>query len=160
MSVEQFSQARQIIEKIQDTIKKNKTILKTVKDEFIPLQELERDIPDAQFPYVVVVIGDTEPPRSPGVIGTDADYLLPVTISCWVIRQKHLEIEMDNALKELRDIIESPTNTSWGGLAIQTFKPTYLRIGPWNTTGRTPSRIFGYFQIDFSVWYRYVSGSS
>jgi hypothetical protein len=157
-----MSNAIQISNEIQSTINSSKSVIKTVTDELRPLGEIENPqiVTDAQFPYLTVLIGDLEREREPGVIGNTLEFSLPIDIAIYVLRVTNLEAEMDAALTEVRDIVEAPGNFRWNNLAQGTHSFIYRRIGPWTTSGRAPTRIFGFIQVGFLVDYSYTRGSS
>lgn len=162
------SHAKDILTAISTGVDGNKSEIKTVDLYYKPLDELVqeyRDLP-ANFPKAIVIFDDEER-ELPDInerqtIGTRVAYLLPVEIDIIVPRSSDSLGDVDDALKEVRDYIDTPANSLWTADKFQTKYPlkSVERSTLFITTTDKTVVPFDFASIRFNVLYWFNRGSS
>lgn len=158
------SKAYSILTAIESHINTNKSVINTVQTEYKPLNELIKEAKDfpENFPKGIVIFGEAEIPVEPTrqTIGRRVEYLLPVIIDIYSVKDTDLLQENDEALTEIRDLIDN--DTKWTAENFPTQYPLKLieRATVFDTNSTSPSVIFGVSSVGFDVLYWFTRGQS
>jgi hypothetical protein len=157
------SEAYSILQAVADLINTNKKEIEEVSTVFKSLEALEdlaRRRPQ-DFPRATVVFGQTEIPRGTQTLGRQAQALLPIIVSIFVVENRDIQKEGDKATKEVRDKLEDVANKH---ITIN----RHEIITPLASVGRLVTYesnnqdelIVGLADISFLVDYCYTMGAS
>lgn len=159
-----MSKANDIITAIHTRFDSGKSFIKVVDQKYILFSEMEQLATQVanQFPRAVVMLNGSEVPIDSSTLGTEINYLLPVAVDLWIVKETDLRADRESAIQEARDIIELPANDKWGiADVVQTNEITNIdRNIIYNTEVRNPQVVFGFARLEFTVRYKYTKGDS
>lgn len=159
-----MSKAYDILTAIESHINTNKSVIKTVQSEYKPLNELIREARDfpANFPKAIVIFGEEEFPVEllKQTIGRRVEYMLPIIIDIYSVRDTDLLQENDEALTEVRDLIDNDMKWTANNFPTQYPLLSVQRATVFDTNSTSPSVIFGVSSLGFNVHYWFTRGQS
>jgi hypothetical protein len=161
-----MSKAYDILNAIETLIDTSKSVINTVQTEYKPLNELiaEAKNTPTNFPKAIVIFGESEiPVVSEGVrqtIGRTVRYLLPIIIDIYSVKQSDLLQENDEALTEVRNLIDNDTKWTTNNFPTQYPLSLIERAAVFETTSQKSTIVFGVSSIRFNVLYWFNRGQS
>lgn len=158
------SKAYDILQAVVTDIDTNKSVINTVQDEYKNLHELIQEANEVpgNFPKAIVIFGENELPVQADrqTIGKRVDYLLPIFIDIYTVKSSDLMLENENALKEVRDLIDNDKKWTANNFPTQYPIDPVQRATVFDTNNQIPSVVFGVTSLQFRVLYWFDRGQS
>ena len=158
-----MSIATNILVAIKDKIDLDKKIISEVYTDYTTLQELE-DIAktdDSELPAAFIYIQLEETNAGAVLNRTLRNTRLPVSIDIFGTRHDNILLEQEEALKDVRDIVELPANATWSqpdSVCVITQEINkVIRMTPWVHTSE-PDIVIWSCSVQFDIWYTHTLG--